>query len=210
MKQAVCSQCPIFNDGLLSLGVRKHCKVLPRLIPNPGKARLLFFGEAPGENEDIENRAFVGRAGQQFYKLLTETGLINFDIRIANVVKCRPIKFENTKYKNRAPTDQEVITCSYYLDEDWAFEPNLVITLGRVPTRALFPNKNPTELRGKGQKLIVKNKEYLVLSTYHPAATLYDPTTKPILFRHLKNSAEYLRRLSERTDGTEQRAEYCD
>jgi len=205
MKQAICSQCPIYNDGLLQLGVRKHCKVLPRLIPNPGKPRLLFFGEAPGENEDIENRAFVGRAGHRFDELLAETGLIEFDIRIANVVKCRPIKFDGRKYKNRAPTDEEVMACNYYIDEDWAFDPHLVITLGRVPTRALFPDKNPSELRGKGQKKIIhdifgNSKEYLVLSTYHPAATLYDPTTKPVLFRHLKNSAEYLRGIGGEND----------
>lgn len=200
MKQSVCSQCPIYNDGLLHLGVRKHCKVLPRLIPNPGKPRLLFFGEAPGENEDIENRAFVGRAGKRFDDLLAETGLIEFDIRIANVVKCRPIKFVDTKYKNRAPTDEEVTACSYYIEEDWGFDPHLVITLGRVPTRALFPDKNPSELRGQGQHLKVKNKEYLVLPTYHPAATLYDPTTKPVLFRHLKNSAEYLRGIGDKHD----------
>jgi DNA polymerase len=198
MKQAVCAQCPIYNDGLLQLGVRKHCKVLPRLIPNPGKPRLLFFGEAPGENEDIENQAFVGRAGRQFDKLLTEAGLIDFDIRIANIVKCRPIKFENTKYKNRAPIDQEVEVCAYYLDEDWAFEPDLVITLGRVPTRALFPEMNPSDIRGRAQRLKKENKDYLVLPTYHPAATLYDPTTKPVLFRHLKNSAEYLRGIGDK------------
>lgn len=200
MKQAICEQCPIYKDGLLQLGVRKHCKVLPRLIPNPGKPRLLFFGEAPGENEDIENRAFVGRAGQRFDELLAETGLINFDIRIANVVKCRPIKFIDTKYKNRAPTDDEVSACSYYIDEDWAFDPHLVITLGRVPTRALFPDKNPSELRGVGQKKVVNDKEYTVLPTYHPAATLYDPTTKPVLFRHLKNSAVYLGGIGDKHD----------
>lgn len=201
MEQSVCVKCPIFNDGLLQIGSRRHCKVLPRLIPNPGKPRLLFFGEAPGENEDIENRAFIGKAGQQFDKLLTETGLIDFDIRIANIVKCRPIKIEQvgvlTKYKNRAPTDDEVAACSYYLDEDWAFNPDLVITLGRVPTRALFPHLNPSEIRGQAQKLTVgtneKTKDYLVLPTYHPAATLYDPTTKPVLFKHLNNSSKYLK-----------------
>lgn len=200
MKQNICVQCPIFNDGLLQIGIRKHCKVSPRLISNPSKARLLFFGEAPGENEDMENRTFVGRAGQQFDKLLIETGLIVFDIRITNVVKCRPIKLENTKYKNRAPTDEEVVACSYYLDEDWNFNPDLIITLGRVPTRALLPHLNPSEIRGKGQKLFINQKEYTVLPTYHPAATLYDPNTKPVLLKHLKNSAEYLRRLSDLND----------
>lgn len=193
MNQDICSKCPIFNDGLLKIGVRKNCKVLPRLINNPGKARLLFFGEAPGENEDIENRAFVGRAGQQFDRLLAETGLINFDIRIANVVKCRPIKLENIKYKNRAPTDDEVLSCAHYIQEDWDFDPHLVITLGRVPTRALFPDKNPSELRGKAQIKTINGKEFCVLPTYHPAATLYDPSTKPILFKHLKNAAIFLR-----------------
>lgn len=60
MKPSICSQCPIFNDGLLQLGVRKRCKILPRLIPNSNKARLLFFGEAPGENEDIEKSILCG------------------------------------------------------------------------------------------------------------------------------------------------------
>ncbi len=196
MEQTICSQCPIYKDGLLQIGIRKNCKVQPRLIQNSGKARLLFFGEAPGENEDAENYAFVGRAGQQFDKLLGETGLIKFDIRIANIVKCRPIKLEDSKYKNRAPTDEEVASCSYYLDEDWDFDPHLVITLGRVPTRALLPHLNPSEIRGKAQWLNKRDKEYLVLPTYHPAATLYDPTTKPVLFRHLKNSAKYLEGLN--------------
>lgn len=146
----------------------------------------------------------MGRAGQQFDKLLNETGLIDFDIRIANIVKCRPIKFENTKYKNRAPTEEETKICSYYLDEDWDFNPDLVITLGRIPTRALFPHLNPSEIRGKSQLFAINikevKKEYLVLPTYHPAATLYDPSTKPVLFKHLKRSAEYLMGLGRLND----------
>lgn len=195
MNLEICSKCPIYNDGLLQNNIRKTCKVQPRLISNPNKPRLLFFGEAPGQQECEQNNTFIGRAGQQFDKLLAETGLIDFDIRIANVVKCRPIKLENTKYKNRAPTDEEVISCSYYLNEDWDFNPNLVITLGRVPTRALFPHLNPSEIRGYGQKKMINDKEYIVLPTYHPAATLYDPKTKPVLFKHLNNAAKFLRSL---------------
>lgn len=193
----ICSKCPIYNDGFLQQGIRKTCNGNPRLIPNIGKRKLLFFGEAYGENEDYQNQAFVGAAGKKFDALLAETGLLNFDIRISNVVKCRPIKVENKKYKNRAPTDEEVMACSFYLKEDWDFNPDLTITLGRVPTRALFPTLNPSEIRGKGQKILINYKEFCVLPTYHPAATIYDPSTKPILFKHLSRASEYLKGLDE-------------
>lgn len=192
MKLEVCEKCPIYNDGMIQLGIRKTCKVEPRFISNPNKKRIIIFAEAPGQQEDYQNKVLVGRSGKLLDELLITSGLAQFDIRLSNVVKCRPIKLEDGKYKNRTPIDGEIECCRPYLEDDFSFNPDLIILLGRIPTKAFFPNQEPSAIRGKGMRLNYNNKELLFISSYHPSACLYNANNKPILLRHLTNIANYL------------------
>lgn len=194
----ICNKCPIYNDGLYQLGIRHNIKGAPKYLQNINKKKVLFDAEGFGKNEDLDNKPLIGRAGKLLDTLIEESGIIKFDLMFHNVVKCRPIKLEKGIYKNRTPTDEEVKYCfSNYCHEELLFEPDLIITLGRIPTMAFFPEKNPSLLRGKAQEYLYNNKKYIVLPTYHPAACLYDPKNKPILLRHLTNAANYLNQLEE-------------
>lgn len=195
MNEEICGKCPIYNDGLLQIGIRKHCKVEPRFIENAEQKRVLVLAECPGENEDEQNKVLVGRSGQLIDKLLKESELDQFDIRVSNVVKCRAIQCINGKYKNRNPNEEEVKACSPYLREDWEFDPDMIIMLGKTSTKAIFPDKDASLIRGKGLEINVNGRNIIALSTFHPAACMYDPKNKPILLCHLTNAAKYLREL---------------
>lgn len=200
MKIEICGKCPIYNDGLVQIGIRKTIHGSPRFVENANAPKALLIAEAFGQDEDAANKPLIGRAGKVLDALLEDSGLNKFNLKLDNAVKCRPIKVENGKYKNRTPTDEEIQCCNPYMDETLSFNPDLIILLGRTPFKAFFPDKSPTECRGKGMKYSFAGREITTLLTYHPAATLYDPTTKPVLFKHLKNSAEYLRGIAINND----------
>lgn len=195
MKLEVCQNCPIYNDGFLQSGVRKTCKVNPRFVSNPDKRRILIIAEAPGENEDRQNSVLVGRSGKLLDQLLQETGLDKYDIKIDNPVKCRPIKIEDGKHKNRTPTDKEIESCRPYLTDTLAFNPDFIILLGRIPFKTFFPDKEPALYRGKGLKYNYNGRDIMALLTYHPAACLYQASNKPTMLLHLQNAASYLNEL---------------
>jgi len=106
-------------------------KTRKNAVPGEGNphAEIMFVGEAPGENEDIEGKPFVGAAGKLLTKLITEVlGLKREDVFITNVVKCRPPQ-------NRDPTEEEMTACSPYLRMQIdIIKPKLIVTLGRHST----------------------------------------------------------------------------
>lgn len=192
MKQEICSKCPIYNDGLYDIGIRHNIKGAPRYVLNEGKKKILCVAEAFGEQEDIVNQPLVGRSGKLLDQLLQESGLSNYHIKFDNVVKCRPIKLESGKYKNRTPTDEEILCCHPYLDETLSFDPDLIILFGNIPFKSFFPDKDPSHYRGKGLFYNYNGKDIMTALVYHPAACLYNPSNKPILLNHLKNAMKYL------------------
>ena len=107
-------------------------------------ADLLFVGEGPGEQEDLQGEPFVGRAGQLLTRLIEGIGLTRADVYIANVVKCRPPG-------NRDPLPVEIETCRPYLEAQLGFiEPEVVVTLGNFATKLLLETKDGiTKLRGR-------------------------------------------------------------
>jgi len=144
-------------------------------------ADILFIGEAPGKNEDLEGYPFVGRAGKQLDSLLN---LINFsieDVYIANILKCRPPQ-------NRDPNKEEIKTCTPYLKEQIKFiNPKVIGTLGNYSTKFVLSGFKPekmnslpgiTSLRGSPKKVKFKDTEFIVVPLYHPAAMLYRPQLK--------------------------------
>lgn len=139
---------------------------------NP-KARLVFVGEGPGEEEDKQGRPFVGRAGQLLTKIIAAMGLKRSDVYICNVVKCRPPG-------NRAPEQEEAGTCEQFLFKQLrSLEPEVIVCLGSTAAQSLFKTKAKLgDLRGKfhtygRSKLLV---------TYHPAALLRNPGFKKPLW----------------------------
>jgi DNA polymerase len=132
-------------------------------VGDPG-ADLMFVGEAPGRDEDLQGVPFVGRSGQLLDRLLAEeVGLGREAVYIANVVKCRPPD-------NRDPKPDEIAACRPYLEEQVALiAPKVVVTLGNFATRLLLDtDQGITKLRGRSYPMGATQ----LVPTFHPAAAL--------------------------------------
>ncbi len=127
------------------------------------QARLLFVGEAPGEEEDIQGRPFVGRAGKLLDQMIERTGLARQEVYICNVLKCRPPG-------NRDPEPSEIAACKdYLLAQIEAIGPKIICTLGRHAYNTLMNvDERITHVRGN----MTRFKGTMVLPTYHPSFLL--------------------------------------
>ena len=137
---------------------------------NP-QAEVLFVGEGPGENEDLQGEPFVGRGGQLLDQMLAAVGLTRkANIYIANMVKCRPPK-------NRDPLPEEQEACSGWLKGQLALiEPKILVCLGRIAAcRLISPDFKVTRQHGQ---FVVKNGIHM-MGTYHPASILRNPAQRP-------------------------------
>jgi len=132
---------------------------------NPS-AKLLFVGEAPGEQEDIQGRPFVGRAGQLLDRLLEEAGYSRNSVFIANVLKCRPPG-------NRTPRADEILNCHPFLMRQLRIiNPRVVCALGAVAAQTLLKRTGSmSRLRGR----FFRVGSFWVVPTYHPAYLLRNP-----------------------------------
>lgn len=135
-------------------------------------AEIMFVGEAPGRNEDLQGKPFVGRAGKILDELLNLIELERKDVFIANVLKCKPPQ-------NRDPVPQEINTCKNYLFRQIdIIAPTIICTLGRYSTQLLLEtDKSITGLRGR----IFKTGYGYILPINHPAAVLYTPSRINVL-----------------------------
>ena len=136
-------------------------------------ADLMFVGEAPGEQEDLEGIPFVGKAGQLLDRYLFAVGIPRESVYIANVLKCRPPH-------NRDPLPAEEDACIGYLREQVKLvDPKIIVCLGRISAmRLISPDYRIT--RDHGQ--LVRKGKYLMTAVYHPAALLRDPSKKEDMF----------------------------
>ena len=128
------------------------------------QARLMFVGEAPGKNEDLQGEPFVGAAGKLLDTLLGEIGMQRAEVYIANVLKCRPPG-------NRDPRPDEIGSCKGYLREQIRLiEPEVVMTLGNFATKLLLNTETGiTRLRGQAHPWWLGAQ---LVPTFHPAAAL--------------------------------------
>src|SRR5690554_5125560 len=128
------------------------------------EAKLMFVGEAPGHNEDIQGEPFVGAAGQLLNELLGEIGIRRDEVYIANVLKCRPPG-------NRDPRPEEIDACKGYLREQIRMiHPRVVMTLGNFATQLLLRTETGiTRLRGRAHQWWLGA---MLVPTFHPAAAL--------------------------------------
>lgn len=142
-------------------------------VGNPN-AKVMFVGEGPGENEDLQGEPFVGRAGKLLDTMLDAVDLSrDRNIYIANIVKCRPPK-------NRDPLPDEQEACIGWLRNQFALmRPKIVVCLGRIAgMKIMDPNLKITRQHGQ----FVDKKGTLMMATLHPAALLRNPSQKPDAF----------------------------
>lgn len=155
---------------------------------NPQK-KIVVIGEAPGENEDLQGKAFVGRAGQLLDKIMESIGLdTNKDMLILNVVKCRPPE-------NRAPKSSEADNCKPYLEWQLNFiKPKVVVLLGATAAKHLMPEQKGEAMKDRvGQFFeISRYPQTKFLLLYHPAYLLRDPRKKKDMWEHVKALRSFL------------------
>jgi uracil-DNA glycosylase family 4 len=149
-------------------------------------ADLIFIGEAPGHEEDLQGKPFVGRAGQLLTLMLKAINLTRDEVFIANVLKCRPPN-------NRDPLPEEVETCEpYLLKQIDLISPRLIVTLGRYASASLLRTKSAL---GELRKTLHAYNNVPLVVTYHPAALLRNPLLKKEAWKDLKKIAAYLQRV---------------
>ena len=168
-----CTRCRLHSQGRTQIVFG---------VGNP-RADLMFVGEAPGADEDVQGIPFVGRAGQLLTKIIEAIGLTRDDVYIANVIKCRPPG-------NRNPEQDEVDTCEPFLYRQIdIIKPKVIVALGTFAAKALLQSTDPiSRLRGRtydyrGAKLI---------PTFHPAYLLRNPSSKREVWEDMKVARKLL------------------
>lgn len=145
-----CTKCPLSS-------------LRNKAVPGEGdpKAELMFVGEAPGRDEDLSGRPFVGRAGQLLRKIIAAMKFGQEEVFITNVVKCRPPE-------NRVPNREEIRACSPFLESQIGFvRPKVIVTLGKTPTDYFIPGEARSMGAVRGRFFDYKGIK--VVPTFHPS-----------------------------------------
>ena len=172
-----CTKCPLSQSR-------------SRIVVDRGNpdAKVLMIGEAPGENEDLQGKAFVGRAGRLLDELLRDLGFdTNRDSLIVNVVKCRPPE-------NRAPKQNEVDACRPFLRKQILLVmPKIILLLGATALKHMIADKGEFSMENEAGKFFI-HSDFLdtqLMVLYHPAFILRDPRKKPVMIEHLRKFVAY-------------------
>ncbi|MGE4233775.1 MAG: uracil-DNA glycosylase family protein [Bacteriovoracia bacterium] len=163
----------------------KLCKTRNNIVFGEGnpKAKLMFVGEGPGEQEDLQGRPFVGRAGQLLDKIIQAMGLKREDVYIGNVVKCRPPN-------NRVPEPDEVEECKPFLVRQiHAIKPTVIVALGATALKHLYSDElKITKVRGT----FLEYEGIKLMPTYHPAFLLRNPPAKKDVWEDMQKVMDEL------------------
>jgi DNA polymerase len=145
-------------------------------VGNPN-ADLMFVGEAPGRDEDLQGFPFVGRAGQLLTKIIEAIALKREDVYIANVIKCRPPE-------NRNPEPDEVASCEPFLFRQIdIIKPKVIVALGKFGAQTLLRTLDPiSRLRGR----VFDYRGAKLIPTFHPAYLLRNPSSKREVWEDMK------------------------
>lgn len=164
------------------LGECKRCKLhrtRRHIVFGEGseKARLVFVGEAPGEDEDQQGRPFVGKAGQLLTRIINAIGLSREEVYITNIIKCRPPR-------NRNPQRDEIVTCEPFLRKQLeVIQPKVICALGTFAAQTLLQtDEKISQLRG----CFHTYRGIKVMPTYHPAFLLRNPRKKREAWEDMK------------------------
>ena len=144
------------------------------------RARLMLIGEAPGRDEDLAGKPFVGRAGQLLDKMLSAIGIGEADVHITNVVYWRPPG-------NRTPTPQEAQVCEPFLDRQITLvDPEVILLLGGAAAKQVLGSQDGImRLRGKWREIERGGRTFKAIATLHPAYLLRTPNAKKQAWRDL-------------------------
>ncbi|MBV9145639.1 MAG: uracil-DNA glycosylase [Acidobacteria bacterium] len=168
-----CTRCVLHKQGR---------KQIVFGVGNP-RADIMFVGEAPGADEDIQGEPFVGRAGQLLNNMISAMGIRREDVYIANIIKCRPPG-------NRTPEREECDTCSPFLMRQIeVVKPKMIVALGAVAAKTLL-GVNDAMINLRGRVYDFRNTKLAV--TYHPAYLLRDPRQKKEAWKDLQMVMKYL------------------
>ena len=148
-------------------------------------SKILFIGEAPGYNEDIQGFPFVGRSGKILDDLLKSIGLTRENVYIANIIKCRPPN-------NRNPLKNEIVSCTDYLDKQIEIiHPIIIAPLGNFAVKYIsekfgLKTDKISNIHGKIFDVKTVFNALKILPLYHPAAAVYNPNNMDILLEDFK------------------------
>lgn len=158
------------------------------------QARLMFVGEGPGRDEDLQGRPFVGKAGDLLDKMIGAIGMKREEAYIANMVKCRPPD-------NRTPSPEEARACLGYLHRQIELiRPSVIVTLGATPLRELVGvSEGITRVRGQWKRVKIGGREIPVMPTFHPAYVLrqYTQDVRRAVWEDLKAAKDWIDRPAE-------------
>src|SRR5262245_14899133 len=162
-----CTRCKLHRQGRTQIVFG---------VGNP-EADLMFVGEAPGGDEDVQGIPFVGRAGQLLTKIIEAIDLRRDDVYIANVIKCRPPQ-------NRNPEPDEVEQCEPFLFRQIdVIQPKVIVALGKFAAQSLLRTAEPiTRIRGREYTY----RGAILIPTYHPAYLLRNPPAKREVWEDMK------------------------
>jgi len=182
------SQMITLEEVRKELGDCKRCKLhrtRKTIVFGEGneKAQLMFIGEGPGYDEDVQGRPFVGKAGQLLTKILQSVNLPREEVYITNIIKCRPPQ-------NRNPEPDEIQSCNPFLMKQIdVIQPKIICTLGAFASQTLLKtDAKITALRGKFYDF----EGIQVIPTYHPAFLLRNPERKREVWEDMKKIVELL------------------
>src|SRR5438094_1270863 len=187
---AAAFQAKSLEELRAAIGDCRRCKLWPGRthlvfgVGNP-KAKLMFIGEGPGRDEDLQGEPFVGRAGQLLTDIITKgMGFRRGDVYIANVVKCRPPE-------NRNPEPDEVASCEPFLKKQIDLvRPEIIVALGKFAVQTLLQTKAPiTKLRGNWHSY----HGIKLMPTFHPAYLLRNPADKKLVWQDIKKVMKEMR-----------------
>ena len=161
--------------------LKKFAKNIVFSDGNP-KSQIMIVGEGPGEKEDIQGKPFVGDAGMLLNKMLNAIKIKRENVYITNVVNYRPPQ-------NRKPEISEIKRYSVFLREHiFIINPKILILMGSTAMEALFGQKlKISKERGKWKEIIINQKTFLTILTFHPAYLLRQPEQKKYSWEDLKN-----------------------
>lgn len=139
---------------------------------NPPLSGIIFIGEAPGRNEDLQGKPFVGAAGKFLDELLKSIGLTRDQVYVSNTVKYRPPE-------NREPTEEEKNSCRIWLNAELVYiKPKVIIPLGKHALERFVPGAKISSSHGQA---FSHPSNIPIFAMYHPAVALYNPNLRTVL-----------------------------
>lgn len=163
-----------------------------QLVMGDGNANadIVFIGEAPGKNEDIQGKPFVGAAGKFLNEMLAQAGMERGDVYITNIVKYRPPN-------NRDPLPEEKAAFwPYLLKQLHIIQPKVVITLGRHSMEYFLPGMKIGQVHGEPKRIAFGDHKIVIMPLFHPAAALYNGSLRQTLIDDFLKVPEVIRQIN--------------